>query len=37
MPRPATLPIIDWKAIFDSGLDYTAYAVLPGNDRRLPF
>jgi hypothetical protein len=25
MPRPATLPLIDWKAVFDSGLDYTAW------------
>jgi hypothetical protein len=25
MPRPATLPIIDWKAVFDSGLDYAAW------------
>jgi thiol-disulfide isomerase/thioredoxin len=23
MPRPATLPILDWKAVFDSGLAYT--------------
>ncbi|WLT33448.1 thioredoxin family protein [Geothrix sp. PMB-07] len=25
MPRPATLPVIDWKAIFDSGLGYQAW------------
>ncbi|MBI1751826.1 MAG: thioredoxin family protein [Acidobacteria bacterium] len=25
MPRPATLPVIDWKAVFDSGLDYKAW------------
>jgi hypothetical protein len=25
MPRPATLPLIDWKAVFDSGLTYTAW------------
>ena len=25
MPRPATLPLIDWKAVFESGLDYTAW------------
>jgi hypothetical protein len=25
MPRPATLPLIDWKAVFDSGLDYAAW------------
>ena len=25
MPRPATLPVIDWKAVFDSGLDYAAW------------
>lgn len=25
MPRPATLPIIDWKAVFGSGLDYAAW------------
>jgi hypothetical protein len=25
MPRPATLPLIDWKAVFDSGLDYSAW------------
>lgn len=24
MPRPATLPTLDWKAIFDSGLDWAA-------------
>jgi len=27
MPRPATLPLIDWKAIFESGLDYAAWLV----------
>jgi hypothetical protein len=27
MPRPATLPLIDWKAVFESGLDYTAWLV----------
>ena len=25
MPRPATLPVIDWKAVFESGLDYAAW------------
>ena len=25
MPRPATLPVIDWKAVFDSGLDSEAW------------
>ena len=25
MPRPATLPILDWKAVFESGLDYAAW------------
>jgi len=25
MPRPATLPVLDWKAVFDSGLDYPAW------------
>jgi hypothetical protein len=25
MPRPATLPTIDWKAVFQSGLDYAAW------------
>ena len=25
MPRPATLPVIDWKAVFDSGLDYAGW------------
>jgi len=25
MPRPATLPVLDWKSIFDSGLDYPAW------------
>ena len=25
MPRPATLPPIDWKAVSDSGLDYAAW------------
>jgi hypothetical protein len=25
MPRPATLPVIDWKAVFESGLDYDAW------------
>jgi thiol-disulfide isomerase/thioredoxin len=25
MPRPATLPLIDWKAVFESGLDYSAW------------
>ena len=25
MPRPATLPTVDWKAIFESGLDYAAW------------
>lgn len=22
MPRPATLPVLDWKSVFESGLDY---------------
>jgi len=25
MPRPATLPTVDWKAVFASGLDYAAW------------
>ncbi|WP_306591822.1 thioredoxin family protein [Geothrix sp. 21YS21S-4] len=25
MPRPATLPVVDWKAVFESGLDYAAW------------
>jgi len=25
MPRPATLPLIDWKAVLESGLDYAAW------------
>jgi hypothetical protein len=25
MPRPALLPVIDWKAIFESGLDHPAW------------
>ena len=25
MPRPTTLPLIDWKAVFHSGLDYAAW------------
>jgi len=25
MPRPATLPVLDWKAVFESGLDYSAW------------
>ena len=25
MPRPATLPLIDWKAVFASGLDYAGW------------
>lgn len=25
MPRPATLPLVDWKAVFDSGLDDAAW------------
>jgi len=25
MPRPATLPLIDWKAVHASGLDYAAW------------
>ncbi|GLH71991.1 hypothetical protein GETHLI_04930 [Geothrix limicola] len=25
MPRPAILPLIDWKAVFGSGLDYEAW------------
>jgi hypothetical protein len=25
MPRPATLPLIDWKAVFASGQDYAAW------------
>ena len=25
MPRPPTLPVINWKAVFESGLDYSAW------------
>lgn len=25
MPRPATLPTVDWKAVWESGLDYAAW------------
>jgi hypothetical protein len=25
MPRPAILPVIDWKAVFDSGLEHAAW------------
>lgn len=25
MPRPTALPLIDWKAVFESGLDYKAW------------
>jgi len=25
MPRPATLPLIGWKTVFESGLDYAAW------------
>jgi hypothetical protein len=25
MPRPATLPLVDWKSVFESGLDYSAW------------
>ncbi|HEY3270873.1 MAG TPA: thioredoxin family protein [Geothrix sp.] len=25
MPRPTALPLIDWKAVFESGLDYAAW------------
>ena len=25
MPRPATLPVLDWKAIFASGMDYAGW------------
>ena len=25
MPRPATLPVIDWKTVWESGLDYAAW------------
>ena len=25
MPRPPVLPTLDWKAVFDSGLDYSAW------------
>jgi hypothetical protein len=25
MPRPATLPLIDWKSVFESGLEYSAW------------
>jgi hypothetical protein len=25
MPRPAPLPTLDWKAVFESGLDYAAW------------
>jgi hypothetical protein len=27
MPRPATLPTVDWKTVFASGLDYAAWLV----------
>jgi hypothetical protein len=27
MPRPATLPLIDWKTVFESGLDYAAWLL----------
>ena len=37
MPRPATLPVLDWKAIFESGLDYAAWlaAAESGTQREL--
>ncbi len=37
MPRPATLPVLDWKAIFESGLDYAAWlaAAESGTQRDL--
>ncbi len=28
MPRPATLPTLDWKAVFASGLDYAAWLAV---------
>ena len=35
MPRPATLPVLDWQAIFESGLDYTAWlAAAESADQR---
>lgn len=35
MPRPATLPVIDWKTVFESGLDYTAWlAAAESTDQR---
>jgi len=34
MPRPATLPHLDWKAIFDSGLDYEAWLAAAESDEQ---
>ena len=35
MPRPATLPVLDWKAVFESGLDYAAWlAAAESEDQR---
>jgi hypothetical protein len=35
MPRPATLPVIDWKAVFDSGLDHATWlAAAESGDQR---
>ncbi len=35
MPRPATLPLVDWKAVYDSGLDYEAWlAAAESADQR---
>lgn len=35
MPRPATLPTLDWRALFDSGLDYAAWlAAAESPDQR---
>lgn len=35
MPRPATLPLIDWKAVHASGLDYDAWlAAAESPDQR---
>ena len=28
MPRPATLAVIDWKAVFESGLEYSAWLAV---------
>ena len=31
MPRPATLPLVDWKAVFDSGLEHPAWLAAAEN------